>query len=99
MTLKTSFASILRSVRSKRNISQREFGSTASRTYLSKLESARCSITLDKLEQISQRLELRPLTLLTLTLIDDSGRSVTDLIGQVEAEIQALSDTEERPEP
>lgn len=91
MSLKTSFASILRSIRSKRNISQRDFGSTASRTYLSKLESARCSITLDKLEQISQRLELNPLTLLTLTLSDESGRSTADLIRQVEAEIHALA--------
>lgn len=91
MSLKTSFASILRTVRSKRNISQRDFGSTASRTYLSKLESARCSITLDKLEQISQRLELNPLTLLTLTLSEESGKSAVDLIRQVESEIHALS--------
>jgi len=38
MTLKASFASVLRALRSKRNITQRDFSDTTSRTYLSKLE-------------------------------------------------------------
>ncbi len=54
MSLKSSFATVLKTLRSKRNISQRNFGDT-SRTYLSKLEGGHCSITLDKLDQLSQR--------------------------------------------
>ncbi|MNJ58229.1 helix-turn-helix protein [compost metagenome] len=53
MALKSSFAVVLRALRSKRNISQREFADTTSRTYLSKLESGKSSVTLDKLEQLS----------------------------------------------
>lgn len=79
MTLKTSFASVLRALRIKRNISQRDFADTTSRTYLSKLELGKSSITLDKLEQISSRLELSPLTLLTLTLSEVTGRTPVDL--------------------
>lgn len=89
MTLRTSFATVLRSLRSKRNISQRDFGYT-SRTYLSKLEGARSNITLEKLDQVSQRLELSPLTLMTLTLCQETGRSAVDLLQQVHAEIQGL---------
>lgn len=68
MTLKASFAKVLRALRAKRNISQREFADTTSRTYLSKLEAGKSSITLDKLQQLSDRLGLSPLTLLTLTI-------------------------------
>lgn len=89
MTLKTSFATILRSLRSKRKISQRDFGDI-SRTYLSKLEGARSNITLEKLDQVSQRLDLSPLTFMTLTLCRETGRSAEDLIDQVHAEIQEL---------
>ena len=90
MTLRTSFSTVLRALRAKRNISQREFGDTASRTFLSKLEGGRASPTLDKLEQISQRLDLSPLSLLTLTLSADSGLSVSDLIKTLRAEMESL---------
>lgn len=90
MTLKTSFASVLRALRSKRNISQRDFADTTSRTYLSKLELGKSSITLDKLEQISSRLELSPLTLLTLTLSQDTGRTPVELMSTLTEELAEL---------
>ncbi|WP_350297518.1 helix-turn-helix domain-containing protein [Pseudomonas putida] len=90
MTLKTSFANVLRALRSKRNITQRDFADTTSRTYLSKLELGKSSITLDKLEQVSERLGLSPLTLLTLTLSEDSGQPAKDLISKLSAELADL---------
>ncbi|KKO15807.1 helix-turn-helix domain-containing protein [Pseudomonas putida] len=90
MTLKTSFASVLRALRSKRNITQRDFADTTSRTYLSKLELGKSSITLDKLEQVSERLGLSPLTLLTLTLSEDSGQPAKDLISKLSDELADL---------
>lgn len=90
MTLKTSFATVLKAIRNKRNISQRDFGDNASRTYLSKLEGARSSITLDKLDQVSERLSLSPLTLMTLTLAEETGVSAADLIVQLRAELESL---------
>ncbi|EOG8379215.1 helix-turn-helix domain-containing protein [Pseudomonas aeruginosa] len=89
MSLKSSFATVLRTLRSKRQISQRCFGDT-SRTYLSKLESGRCSITLDKLDQVSQRLELSPLAMLTLTLSLESGKPAVELIDHLRSEIEGL---------
>lgn len=90
MTLKASFANVLRALRCKRNITQRDFADTTSRTYLSKLELGKSSITLDKLEQISSRLELSPLTLLTLTLSENTGRSALDLMSKMRAELDEL---------
>lgn len=89
MSLKSSFATVLRNMRSKRNISQRDFGDT-SRTYLSKLEGGRSSVTLDKLEQISQRLELSPLTLMALTICESTGQSAAELMANVCREISSL---------
>lgn len=89
MSLKSSFAVVLRTLRSKRNITQREFGDT-SRTFLSKLEGGKSSLTLDTLEQVSQRLELSPLTLLTLTLSLDTGKPSAELIEQLRLEIESL---------
>lgn len=87
MSLKSSFATVLRTLRSKRNISQRDFGDT-SRTYLNKLEGGRCSITLDKLDQVSQRLELSPLAMLTLTLSLESGKPAVELIDHLRSELK-----------
>lgn len=89
MSLKSSFAIVLRTLRTRRKISQRDFGDT-SRTFLCKLEGARSSLTLDKLEQVSHRLELSSLTLLTLTLSQESGRTAAELIDDVRSEIERL---------
>lgn len=89
MSLKSSFAIVLRALRSKRNITQRDFGDT-SRTFVSKLEGGKSSLTLDKLDQVSQRLELSPLTLLALTLSLDTGKSSAELIEQLRLEIENL---------
>ncbi|MDR6714256.1 transcriptional regulator with XRE-family HTH domain [Pseudomonas hunanensis] len=97
MTLKASFASVLRALRSKRNITQRDFADTTSRTYLSKLELGKSSITLDKLDQVSRRLELSPLTLLTLTLSEETGKSAAQLVSQLRAEIRSLQEPDGLP--
>lgn len=90
MTLKSSFANVLRAMRGMRNITQREFADTTSRTYLSKLEAGRSSITLDKLEQLSVRLNLSPLAILTLTLSEHTGQSANQLIAVLRDEIRDL---------
>lgn len=98
MSLKAPFAVVLRTLRGVRNISQRDFGDT-SRTFLSKLEGARASITLDKLEQVSQRLDLSPLTLLTLTLQEQTGKTAARLIEELLREIECLEADGRSAEP
>lgn len=97
MTLKASFASVLRAMSSKRNITQRDFADTTSRTYLFKLELGKSSITLDKLDQICRRLELSPLTLLTLTLSEETGKYALQLVSQLRAEITGLQHEDGMP--
>lgn len=99
MTLKASFATVLRALRAKRNISQREFADATSRTYLSKLEAGKSSITLDKLQQLSDRLGLSPLTLLTLTISESTGESTTELVNKLCGEIRGLASKGEPQTP
>lgn len=75
-------------MRSKRNITQKQFADTTSRTYLSKLEAGKSSVTLGNLDQLSRRLELSPLTLLTLS--ENMDEPAADLITRINAEIQDL---------
>ncbi|QOH69648.1 helix-turn-helix transcriptional regulator [Pseudomonas putida] len=91
MALKSSFAVVLRALRSKRNITQREFADTTSRTYLSKLESGKSSITLDKLEQLSERLDLSPLALLALTVSEETGEPAAALVDKLGVELRKLA--------
>lgn len=91
MTLKSSFAVVLRALRSKRNITQREFADTTSRTYLSKLEGGKSSITLDKLEQLSERLGLSPLALLALTVSEETGEPAATILAKLGAELRELT--------
>lgn len=58
--------------------------------YLSKLELGKSSITLDKLEQLSQCLDLSPPTIPTLTLSEDAGGPPHALLFRVQAELAAL---------
>ncbi|MCE0952436.1 MULTISPECIES: helix-turn-helix domain-containing protein [Pseudomonas] len=90
MALKTSFANVLRAIRSTRNLTQRQLGDSTSRTYLSKLEARKSSITIDKLDQLSQGLNLSPLTLLTLTVSEDTGEPAGELIARLNTEILEL---------
>lgn len=90
MALKTSFANVLRAIRGTRNLTQRQLGDSTSRTYLSKLEAGKWSITIDKLDQLSQGLNLSPLTLLTLTVSEDTGEPAGELIARLNAEILEL---------
>jgi transcriptional regulator with XRE-family HTH domain len=99
MTLKSSFANMLRVLRSQRNITQRGFADTTSRTYLSKLETGRSSLTLDKLEQLSERLEVSPLTLVAWTLSEDTGQTANELLVRTRNEIRALESHGRIPGP
>jgi len=51
------------------------FADTSSRAYLAKLEVGRSSITLDELEQLSERLNLSSLAMHTLPLREHTDQS------------------------
>jgi len=76
MTLGEALAIAIKSTRKARGLTQEDFGVVSSRTYLSSLERALKSPTIDKLEEISGVLKVAPASLLVLAtaLMEDSVR-------------------------
>lgn len=87
MELGEALAVAIKTTRKARGLTQEDFGVVSSRTYLSSLERALKSPTIDKLEEISSVLNVAPAALLLLAtaLMRDSERQ-EETIEQVAAE-------------
>ncbi|MCF5167524.1 helix-turn-helix domain-containing protein [Pseudomonas congelans] len=90
MSLKTAFAAVLKAMRNSRGLTQKYLSDASSRTYLSKLERAQSSLTLDKLQALSQTLELSPLTLVAITVATESRAPLRDILNRLETELVDL---------
>lgn len=60
-------------------------------TYLTTLESGKSSITFAKLEQLSERLDLSPLTLLALTVGEEAGEPAAALANKLGVELREMT--------
>ena len=91
MDIRQAFGQSLKVARKAKSLSQEDFSIESSRTYLSSLERGLKSPTLDKINSLADRMEIHPLTLLTLTYlcqIDESNP--TRLLDQVDNEARLL---------
>ena len=91
MSLKTAFASALKAMRGGRGLTQKDLAEVSSRTYVSKLERAQSSPTLEMIHTLSVPLNLSPLTLVAMTIATDSGQSIRSLINLIEHEVNELT--------
>jgi transcriptional regulator with XRE-family HTH domain len=62
--LRSALAANLRAERTRRGLTQEDFEPETHRTYVSGIECGRRNVTLAKVEQIAERLEIDPLDLL-----------------------------------
>jgi transcriptional regulator with XRE-family HTH domain len=92
MSLKKGFASALRQIRTSRNLTQEDFAEVSSRTYLSSLERAMKSPTLDKVEELSSVLGVHPITLLALAYCYSEKIDLESLYATVSSEMHVLAD-------
>lgn len=90
MSLKSAFASVLKTTRAIRGLSQKNLAEVSSRTYISKLERGQCSPTLEMMTALSAPLNLSPLTLIAMTIGTATGQSIKSLMSQVEKELAQL---------
>jgi len=92
--LRKAFARALKTVRKERGITQEDFALVSSRTYLSTLERALKSPTLEKIDALAGILKVHPLTLMTLCYrhIDQSSKpaSAEELLKRVQDELREL---------
>lgn len=87
MSLKTAIAAVLKATRRARGLSQKDLAEVSSRTYVSKLERAQSSPTLEMMTTLSGPLNISPLTLVALTLGAETGQPIRSLISCVENEV------------
>lgn len=92
MELGKAFGITLKRYRIRAGLSQEEFSTVSSRTYISTLERGLKNPTLDKVNEIASVLSVHPLSLLTtyyLTL--DDTLSIDDLISRIRSELIAAN--------
>lgn len=86
-----TFGSALKTIRTRKRLTQEDFGELSSRTYVSTLERGLKSPTLSKIDELSQVLGVHPLTLLTLAYtVEQDRRSASQLIELVDRELDEL---------
>ena len=87
-----SFPEALKVARSACGLSQEAFSLASSRTYVSSLERGLKTPTLKKVDELAEVLDIHPLTLLTLSYVDDTDPGVAAaLLSQVSLELSKLS--------
>lgn len=91
MDIRKAFSYSLKVARKARGLSQEDFSIVSSRTYMSTLERGLKSPTLDKIDSLAERMEIHPLTLITLSYLclqNETDPSV--LLDQVAAETKSI---------
>ncbi|WDU60750.1 helix-turn-helix transcriptional regulator [Pseudomonas poae] len=91
MSLKKAFAAVLKAMRAGRGLTQKNLAEVSSRTYVSKLERAQSSPTLEMITALSGPLDVNPLTLVAITLCAESGQSVSALLRRTQEELSNLA--------
>lgn len=92
MELNIAFGLALKQIRKSKNLTQEDFATVSSRTYLSTLERGLKSPTLEKIDQIAGTLGVHPLTMLVATYVDkDNLDDVERLLQSVLNELGSIS--------
>jgi len=91
MDMRKAFGNALKVARKAKRLSQEDFSIASSRTYLSSLERGLKSPTLDKIHSLAERMEMHPLTLMTLTyLCENNETDPTRLLNQIANETKSI---------
>ncbi len=92
MTLLTSFGKGLHYARKVRGLTQEDFASVSSRTYLSSLERGLKGPTITKVDQLASVLEIHPVSLLALAYVARDGLDARTLLDRILLEIIELGE-------
>ena len=92
MELNIAFGQALKKVRASKNLTQEDFSTVSSRTYLSSLERGLKSPTLEKINQLAGTLDVHPLTILVATYVArDADLDVEGLFQTIKDELAEMS--------
>ncbi|QRY77762.1 helix-turn-helix transcriptional regulator [Pseudomonas sp. PDNC002] len=92
MELTTAFGRALKDIRRKRDLTQEDFSTVSSRTYLSTLERGHKALTIEKLEQLAGVLGVHPATLLIAAYLQkEPSLDSRKILDRVAAELSELA--------
>jgi len=92
MKYQDRFAKALKKARKARGLTQEDFSSLSSRTYVSTLERGMKSPTLSKINELAEILNIHPLTLLLLAYAPSADPAKVDaLLIQIERESRTIN--------
>lgn len=93
MDLKKAFGEALRKIRACRGLTQEDFSSISSRTYLSALERGVYSPTIEKLDALASVLGTHPVTVLAACYLNsDPSLDSQSLMRKVEIELRHIEE-------
>lgn len=91
MELNQAFGAALQRLRKSKALTQEDFSTVSSRTYLSTLERGLKSPTLEKMQALASVMGVQPLTLLAYAqLLRDERLSLDELLARVRGELTLL---------
>lgn len=92
MKYQDRFAKALKKARKARGLTQEDFSTLSSRTYVSTLERGMKSPTLSKINELAEILNIHPLTLLVLAYAPSADPAKVDaLLRQIERESRTIN--------
>jgi transcriptional regulator with XRE-family HTH domain len=98
MSLLQRFGVGLQRVRKRRGLTQEDFSSVSSRTYLSSLERGLKAPTITKVEQLASVIGCHPLSLLALPYVSGEIADRNALCARIREELSLLVDHAARPD-
>ncbi|SOS36178.1 Cro/CI family transcriptional regulator [Pseudomonas syringae group genomosp. 3] len=90
MNLKLAIGAVLRTLRSKEGRTRESLVEAGSTTYLGRLEDGKSSISIDKLELISETFGISPVTILTLAVATGRVETIQEVLARVRTELDAF---------
>ncbi|MBA1376807.1 helix-turn-helix transcriptional regulator [Pseudomonas brassicacearum subsp. neoaurantiaca] len=90
--LKPALAAVVRAVRGNLGFTQENLAHAASRTYLSKIENAESSPTIDKFVELAEALGMSPLAFMALILSTHKMTPSSTLLAKAAEELEALQE-------
>ncbi|WP_353187004.1 helix-turn-helix transcriptional regulator [Pseudomonas sp.] len=90
--LKPALAAVVRAVRGNLGFTQENLAHAASRTYLSKIENAESSPTIDKFVELAEALGMSPLAFMALILSTHNKTPSSTLLAKAAEELDALQE-------
>lgn len=91
MQTKAAFGKSLKQLRHARGLTQEDFSTISSRTYISQLERGQKSPTIEKIEALAKVLKVHPMSLLSLTYLGTGGhRDLDALVRRIRADLEGI---------